>query len=73
MRAIILTLLTIIGCGAINAGISFTGNSHSVITENAEASTGLNNIYILQITIHETSNTYHSYSMKKYHASIHHV
>lgn len=47
MRAIILTLLTIIGCGAINASISFTGNSHSVITENAEASTGLNNIYIL--------------------------
>jgi gliding motility-associated-like protein len=30
-----------------NAAISFTGNSHSVLTEHPQASTGLNDVYVL--------------------------
>ena len=47
MRTIILTIISFLICGTLNAAISFTGISHKVITEKAEASTGLKDIFVL--------------------------
>lgn len=47
MNRLIVTIFSFITIFALNASISFTGTSHKVITEKPDASTGLNNIYVL--------------------------
>lgn len=48
MRTLIATIFALVMCGTLNASVTFSGSSHKVITENPEASTGLNKIYVLR-------------------------
>ena len=47
MRTIILSIISLMICGTLNAAISFSGATHKVITEKPDVTTGLNNIYVL--------------------------
>lgn len=47
MRTIILSIISLMICGTLNAAISFSGATHKVITEKPDASTGLKDIYVL--------------------------
>lgn len=47
MRTIILSIISLMVCGTLNATISFSGATHKVITEKPDVTTGLNNIYVL--------------------------
>ena len=47
MRTIILSIISLMICGTLNATISFSGATHKVITEKPDVTTGLNNIYVL--------------------------
>lgn len=47
MRTIILSLISLMICGTLNAAVSFTGTNYKVITEKPEVSTGLKDIYVL--------------------------
>ena len=48
MRIIFFIVIAILSFANINASISFSGTTYKVITEKAESSTGLNNIFVLQ-------------------------
>ena len=47
MRIIFFIVIAILSFANINASISFSGTTYKVITEKAESSTGLNNIFVL--------------------------
>ncbi len=47
MRLFLFNIFTFLTFISINATVSFSGTNKNVITEKAEASTGLNNIYVL--------------------------
>lgn len=47
MNRLIVTIFSFLTIFILNATVSFTGTTHKVITEKPDASTGLNNIYVL--------------------------